>query len=603
MTSGPMKTGFDFREMPNLQRIGSWRPLDEAVARWVIAHGGSPLLAELAGWASYADGQGDSALSLAADAQGRHGMRSLDPEELAALSAQPMLTVLGPDGFEAETPFIIQNNHFYFRRNAMDEIMVAADLRIRRGRSVEPLAPCSPDDLRVLFDGNDSVAVQSQALAVTRVLGRSIFVLTGGPGTGKTTTVLRMLLALTREHHARHSRMPALHMAAPTGKAARNLADAMRRGAEDLQSHAEFKDSEWPFWLEPSMKAGVATIHRMLGTLGPQRGFRHHAGNVLDADIVVIDEASMLDLSLLRALLEAVPASAVLIFVGDAEQLPSVGAGSVFMDLVDALESEQAEEIVRLQYSFRADQALVPVNAALRAGDVHALAAASASAGPLMKSMSCATPARLQACIRQWQRDLRSAWDAAGVFSPFGEVPDARIFPVLRGRQLLCALREGIFGAEQVNARIERHFREAAGGAEWYPGRAIMIVRNDQASSLYNGDIGICLQTADGRLQVWFEAAPDAGGIPGLRAFAPEALPAHQGAFAITVHKSQGSEYGHVAVLLPPDADNAVLSRQLLYTAATRARKSLVLWSSEGVLQATLAARNARSSALPQRLL
>lgn len=130
-----------------------------------------------------------------------------------------------------------------------------------------------------------------------------------------------------------------------------------------------------------------------------------------------------------------------------------------------------------------------------------------------------------------------------------------------------------------------------------------MITRNDMASGLFNGDIGLCLRDTAGQLLVWFDGASGLEDASGPRAFAPDALPSHEGAFAITVHKSQGSEYGHVAVLLPPDADNAVLSRQLLYTAATRARKSLVLWSSEGVLQATLAARNARSSALPQRLL
>ncbi len=196
-------------------------------------------------------------------------------------------------------------------------------------------------------------------------------------------------------------------------------------------------------------------------------------------------------------------------------------------------------------------------------------------------------------------------WRDAGIYAPVHAQDLASVLQAVRGRQLLCALREGPFGAEQVNTRLETLFRKDAGDSAagvWYPGRAVMITHNDAASGLFNGDIGICLRDSTGHLQVWFEGAAATEEDQGPRGFAPDALPHHEGAFAITVHKSQGSEYGHVAVLLPPDADNAVLSRQLLYTAATRARLSLALWCSESVLQATLGARNVRSSALPQRL-
>ena len=599
-----IETPYHFRGMPHLPRVELWRALDEAVARWVLAHGGSRLLAEVAGWASYAEGQGDSALPVLPDMSSRHGFRALSAAEIEALRTEPMVTALTEDA-AVSTPFVLQFDHFYLRRNALHEIAVAADLCVRRSGINLPHAPCTVADLHALFDDAGSESVVQQARAVQQVLGRRLFVLTGGPGTGKTSTVLRMLLALTREHHALHARLPIIRLAAPTGKAARRLGDALREGANTLQGREAFRDSTWSQWLEPALQAEAMTVHRLLGSRGQQRGFTHHAGNPVGADVVLIDEASMLDLPLLRALLDALPETAVLVFVGDAEQLPPVGTGSVFLDLVTALEASAAGDVVRLQHSFRADQALVPVNEALRTGHPEDFMRACDSAGTQVQRQACNSLPQLQICVQHWHRQLFSEWQAAGLYAPVHLDDVAPKLAAVRGRQLLCALREGPFGAEQVNARLEVLFRHAAGesaAGQWYPGRAVMITRNDAASGLFNGDIGICLRDSAGQLSVWFEGVSGLEGGSGPRAFAPDALPSHEGAFAITVHKSQGSEYGHVAVLLPPDTDNAVLSRQLLYTAATRARKSLALWCTEPVLQASLAARNARSSALPQRL-
>ena len=599
-----IQTPYHFRIIPHLPHAAPWRALDEAVARWVLVHGGSRLLAEVAGWASYAEGQGDSALPLFPELPSRHGFRALSADEIAALAAEPMVALLTGEA-AASTPFVLQFDHFYLRRNALHEIAVAADLRARRSAVSSPHAPCTPEDLDALFDAAASASVLPQTRAVQQVLGRRLFVLTGGPGTGKTTTVLRMLLALTREHHAEHARLPVIRLAAPTGKAARRLGDALREGAGTLQGREAFRDSTWPQWLEPALQAEAMTVHRLLGSRGRQSGFSHHAGNPVGADVVLIDEASMLDLSLLRALLDALPETAVLVFVGDAEQLPPVGTGSVFLDLVTALEASAAGDVVRLQHSFRADRALVPVNEALRAGNAEDFARACDSAGTQVQRQACNSLAQLQACVLGWHRQLLSEWQDAGLYAPVHPDDVPHRLAAVRGRQLLCALREGPFGAEQVNARLEALFRQAAGdgaAGEWYPGRAVMITRNDAASGLFNGDIGLCLRDSAGRLSVWFEGASGLEEGNGPRAFAPDALPSHEGAFAITVHKSQGSEYGHVAVLLPPDTDNAVLSRPLLYTAATRARKTLALWCTEPVLQAALAARTTRSSALPQRL-
>jgi len=217
--------------------------------------------------------------------------------------------------------------------------------------------------------------------------------------------------------------------------------------------------------------------------------------------------------------------------------------------------------------------------------------------------------------LASWCRDLRANLQQSGAFDAMPDNdPDAirRALAALKRQQLLCALREGEFGAEQVNDAIEASLRKTIEGYEnatWYPGRAVMISRNDYAYDLFNGDVGICLKDAQGGLRVWFEgvtangAMESATGIrPPLRSFATASLPPHQGAFAITVHKSQGSEYERVAVLLPPDKDNAVLSRQLLYTALTRAKSRIELWSTEEALVATIASSVERSAALRQRL-
>ena len=604
MSTIPAGSHFGFRNIPRQPHGEPWRALDAAVARWVLAHGGSALLAEVAGWASYAEGQGDSALPLLPDLPSRHGLRALSADEIEALRTQPMVTAL-TENAAVSTPFVLQFNHFYLRRNAMHESAVASALRPRRRHFDEPLAPCETEDLHTLFDAAESEAVAPQTDAVKQVLGRRLFVLTGGPGTGKTTTVLRMLLGLTREHHAVHARLPIIRLAAPTGKAARRLGDALREGADALLARAGFRDSTWPQWLTPALQAEAMTLHRLLGSRGRQGGFRHDAANPVAADVVMIDEASMLDLPLLRALLDALPETAVLVLVGDAEQLPPVGTGSVFRDLVGALEAAAGDDVIRLRHSFRADQSLVPVNEALRQGNPAAFSAACSAAGASMQYETCATPAQLQACLLKWQRKVRNDWRDAGVFTAARpeEVPER--LASIRNRQLLCALREGPFGALQVNDRLESLFREEAGDASsgaWYPGRAVMITRNDDASGLYNGDIGLCLRDPEDGLQVWFEAASGADAGEGPRGFATTALPPHESAFAITVHKSQGSEYGEVAVLLPPDADNAVLSRQLLYTAATRARRALQLWCSDAVLEAALKADDVRSSTLQERL-
>lgn len=592
-----------------------WRALDQAVARWVLAHQGSSLLAEVAAWASYAEGQGDTALPLRSAT--RLGMLALDDAALAELAKQPMLGAAGAPAGDFDTPFVLDGEHFYLRRNFLHEVSIAQQLRARLGAG-RPPSRLDDAQLRALFNGSLSDAEAAQRQAVDAAVGKRLFVLTGGPGTGKTSTVLRMLLALVHEHAQTHHCAPRIRLAAPTGKAAQRLAESLRDGGQRMlerpvQAPADWQalPEQWQPQLQVVLGAASTTLHRLLGSRGRHGGFSQHRGNPIAADIVVVDEASMIDLGMLRALLDALREDSLLVLLGDADQLTSVGTGSVLLDVVAALQEQAAPELVRLSHCFRADTALVPVNEAVQQGDTDGFERACEAAGPQrVQRRSIDSRAALQHRLLEWTRLLNASLAEHGAFEPISEGDLAaveRALTGLRQQQLLCALREGEFGAAQVNEVIETQLRARLDGYEaqvWYPGRAVMITRNDYASDLFNGDVGLCLRQRDvdgsERLQVWFEASPSAA--VQVRGFAPGSLPTLQGAFALTVHKSQGSEYGRVAVLLPPDPSSPMQSRQLLYTALSRARQSMEIWGSQAATHAALLSPMRRSGLLRQRI-
>ncbi|GHA76212.1 exodeoxyribonuclease V subunit alpha [Cognatilysobacter bugurensis] len=586
-------SGYGFRRDGGEFASDTWRPLDRAVHRWVLAHGGCAALARLAAWASYADGQGDAALPMDPT---RHGMAPLSDAELAQVHHDPLVDAGAHD---AMRPFVMDTAHFYLRRNHSNECRVAASLDARRNAASS--VAIDDGDLDALFDGDRSNAVAPQRAAVRAVVGRRLFVLTGGPGTGKTTTVLRMLAMLQRQAEAPLS----IAVSAPTGKAAQRLVDALRRGRQQLL--ARDLPPAWRAAVDALPDGDALTLHRLLG-FDPQRNaFRFHAKRPLTADVVVVDEASMVDLALLRGLLDAVRPDAALVLVGDADQLASVSTGSALMDVVSVLERERDGALVRLRHSFRAERTLVALNETVRTGDAAGFAQAVEAAGERAAHRRVDDTARLATQLRAWSERLAAL--TALRASPAAEPEALRAtalaaLDALSQQQLLCALREDVFGAVATNRTIERHLRRAwrePERAEWYAGRAVIVTRNDAASRLFNGDVGVCLADADGRLQVWFETA-DASGARDVRGFPPGALPPHEPAFAITVHKSQGSEYAHVAVLLPPDPAHRILSRQLLYTAVSRARERVELWSSDAALHAALAQPVERSGRLAERL-
>ncbi|MBZ0223292.1 MAG: exodeoxyribonuclease V subunit alpha [Dokdonella sp.] len=584
-----------FQRSEGERAVANWRPLDQALYRWVLAHGGDALLARCAAWASLADGEGDSALRLG---DGRRDMPALGAVELAQLRASPLVA---RDEGEGQRPFVLDaQGRFYLWRNHANEVEVAAQVLARRAASTAAEADLQAS-IDALFHAQRDEAVALQRAAVGSVAGKSLFVLTGGPGTGKTTTVLRMLLMLQMQA----TQPLTIQIAAPTGKAARRLAEALRIGKQTLRERAPARLSgAWQVWFDRIAEERATTLHRLLGYQPWRNAFARGEHAPLVADVVVVDEASMVDLAMLRHLLGALRPSASLILVGDADQLSSVATGSVLADLVAAFEVSPRGDLVRLTHSFRAERELVAVNEAVRVGNPARLTAALAdSAGKAL--WRCVDGEKeLRAHLQRWSDELAlhlrtpalaDAQDVAGARSALA---------ALAGRQLLCALRETAFGTVAVNARIEASLRKAwqvASEGPWFAGRAVIITRNDPGTGLANGDVGVCLADRSGSLRVWFDGNGEAASA-GPRGFLPQSLPAHESAFALTIHKSQGSEYAQVAVLLPPDATHRILSRQLLYTAVSRARQSLEIWSASAVLEAAVRTEAQRSGGLFDRL-
>jgi exodeoxyribonuclease V alpha subunit len=325
----------------------------------------------------------------------------------------------------------------------------------------------------------------------------------------------------------------------------------------------------------------------------------HDASNPLPFDLVIVDEASMVDLALMRALLDALAPDATLILVGDPDQLVSVSAGSVLADLLSGADHGLIQQQhAQLEFVWRAEAELWQAYAAVRAGDRERLLAllpqpaVGASWHPV--DDAAALGRRLQA----WME--RPEWAQLDALLRQPEVAPAQAFAQLRALQLLTALREGAFGAADINRWIDEQRRRPHERAWWYPGRPVLVRHNDYNRRLFNGDVGVALWH-EGRLKVCFETTDNSGNLH-YRYLLPNELPEHELGYVLTIHKSQGSEYAHVAVLLPPNAEHRILSRQLLYTGVSRAQRSVEIWASAASLEAALAQRTVRHGGLRERL-
>lgn len=517
-------------------------------------------------------------------------------------------------------PFVLDAaGRLYLYRYWDHENQLAEALERRIAIPVEPPDPARTGWIRERLDQlfrNDRPppggAVDWQRVAVVLALLRPLSIITGGPGTGKTSTVVKILVLLAEMARRAGQTLPRVRLAAPTGKAALRLHEAIQQALGRLEVDEEVREA---------VSGQASTIHRLLGSIaGRSTAFRHHRGAPLPADIVLVDEASMIDVALMRRLVDAVPDHARLILLGDREQLASVEAGAVLGDLcregsggaysrrlAAAMESildrrwpgmgdgpgGLGDSIVRLEYSHRfpPESGIGQLARAIRAGEAtEALALLQGGTGGI--ALAPGLPER-----ELGEALSRTAGERFGGYLAAGGTE--RRLQRLGEFRILCAHRRGAAGVETVNPAIER-LLENTGQLRlqdpFYDGRPLIILRNDYDLHLFNGDIGLVQE--DGRRPfAWFPGGEEGG----LRRIAPSRLPPHETVFAMTIHKSQGSEFGEVAVLLPPRR-SPVLTRELLYTAVTRARQSVTVHADPDTVLWTIGHRVPRASGLAERL-
>lgn len=500
----------------------------------------------------------------------------------------------------ANQPLVLAHNKLYVARYYFYEQDILAQIQTR----ITPAAPVDltalTQTLAVLFPPTPSLnsATQSmspdwQKIAAASACLQGLTLITGGPGTGKTTTVTKLLSALLQLN-------PALNiaLAAPTGKAAARMTESIRSAKQELTQLLQ-RD------LIPEVSH---TLHRLLGW-HPQ-GFRYQQGQLLPYDCVVVDEASMIDLPLMRHLLMALAPTAKLILLGDQDQLASVEVGSVLADLCDAgtphgfspafaqtlaqvtgynLSPEDLETTPRLlqnsvaqlrvSYRFHANSGIGNLARAVNSGAV-AEAAQVFTRYPAELTWIEFTEDQFNLMqLPAWHNLLKQG------FAPYAQALNnqaspSEIFAAFNQFQILVALRKGMFGLDLINSFISSYLQRehllppAQDSSHWFIGRPVMISANNYDLGLFNGDLGITLMHA-GQLKVAFQTTEG-----GIRWLLPSRLPAHETAFAITVHKSQGSEFSQVALLLPTEHQQ-VISKELIYTALTRAKHKFTLLSNQ----------------------
>lgn len=656
------------------------RRLDAAFAGflWQEVPGASPLLIFGALLASHQLGMGHACLDLAAALEEPEATLALPPEGAQPLPAgspsrypgellqdvtlaqwlaaldEPRLVGAGKGG----TPLVRVGERLYLRRCWQYEQDVGDGIaqRLQRNAVLQDALPAGAlrEGLDILFPAAQG-RTDWQKLACATAARSALTIITGGPGTGKTTTVVKVLAVLqamawdgSMLQSSQAGRGLRIRLAAPTGKAAARLSEsiagAVSRLALDGMAHAQA--------VREAIPTRVSTLHKLLGSRPGTRKFRHDADNRLALDVLVVDEASMIDLETMAALLQALPPSGRLIMLGDKDQLASVEAGAVLADLcaraqeghytpataawlgrvtgqridddlIDeaGLPLDQAVVMLRHSHRFAAESGIGILAAAVNAGDRRAASAFWKSGGAHVRKVS---GAQCRDAVRELVlhgRTDASADDGKRVgYTHYlqvmhGEAPaagagdserDAWARKVLQahGRfQLLTTLRSGPWGVEGLNQRVADvllDVGEISSAHGWYAGRPVLVTRNDYALGLMNGDIGIALAEPGegdaGRLRVAF---PMTDGSDGIKWVLPSRLQAVETVFALTVHKSQGSEFEH-AVLALPENPGPILTRELLYTGITRARTFLTLLSPGGdeVLDGGISRRVRRASGL-----
>ncbi len=543
-----------------------------------------------------------------------------------------------------QCPLVLAGQRLYLRRYWAYERRI--DRALRRRLAQTGGAPADlPARLAQLFPKQTEVPVDWQKLACALATRGAFSIVTGGPGTGKTTTVVR-LLALLQAPAVQHDKPLRIRLAAPTGKAAARLTESISAQVASLD-------------IDPAVRAripvDVTTVHRLLGSRPGTRHFRHHAGNLLPLDVLVVDEASMIDLEMMANLLDALPAHARLVLLGDKDQLASVEAGAVLGDLCRDAEAGRYSPETRAWLEEVGDERLD--GSELLEGDARSYPLAqqvvmlrysrrfgeSSGIGQLARQVNRQAPEQARALLQRGQFQdifavaLKGEQDRAleklllsghGANGPkgyrhyLGLIHSQRPAPTLDLQapqwalwaravlnafdefQLLCAVRKGPWGVERLNQRATQALF-AAGLIEsdqhWYEGRPVLMTRNDYGLGLMNGDIGIALrlpQAPGSQTLVLRVAFARNDGEGGIRFVLPSRLNDVETVYAMTVHKSQGSEFAHTALILP-DALNPVLTKELIYTGITRAKNWFTLIEPrKGVFEEAVKRRVKRLSGL-----
>jgi exodeoxyribonuclease V alpha subunit len=512
--------------------------------------------------------------------------------------ARSPLVAAGDDG-PGDRPLRLIGGLLYLDRYWREERQIASDLL---ARAATPAADVRDDVLNDgldrLFEGADGDLQRTAAAAAVR---QHLAVVAGGPGTGKTTTVARILALLDEQTIAGGRRPPRVALAAPTGKAAARLAEAVHAEAVRLPVADDVRTR--------LLSLPASTLHRLLGRSYRAGRFRHNRDNRLAHDVVVVDETSMVSLSLMARLVEAVRTDARLVLIGDPSQLASVEAGAVLGDIVgpaaltaptDHIESADSplrQGIVVLREVHRFGGRIAELANAIQGGDAERAVAVLRSGGDDVAWIEAdprLLPAEALAGVR------RRVVEAARVVVTAARDGDGRTaLDGLSAARVLCAHRRGPTGVATWTAHIEgwltaaiEHYGE---GGVWYVGRPLMITENDYGLRLYNGDTGVVVAGPDGRAVAAFDRSGQ------LAKVSPARLSAVETVHAITVHKSQGSQFEAVAVVLPP-ADAPILTRELLYTAVTRAQEQLTVIGSEDAVRAAVERPVSRASGLRERL-
>ncbi|MFA6008666.1 MAG: exodeoxyribonuclease V subunit alpha [Desulfobacteraceae bacterium] len=508
------------------------------------------------------------------------------------------------------------NRYFEYQRFLSEYILEKA--RVAMSRDLPSVSGLKERLDKLFGDSSSSMDHQKAAACLSYLNGFSV--ISGGPGTGKTTTVAKLLVLfiqsfLEEKNHDNgnnEKRSMSILLCAPTGKAAQRLKESLNTALDgmDIQEN-----------IRRLIPQDVLTIHRMLGTIPGSPYFRYNSENRLPADLVVVDEASMVDLALMSKLVSALSPHTSLVLLGDKDQLSSVEAGSVMGDICgsvydnvystnmgQALEKYTGFSVETYSESVSGtgmENLITVLTRSYRFGEKSGIGKLSRAAnqGDHGSVFSVLDNVELQDVnhedlpVKLMLKDAlrKRVCDTYGRYVRMGDIREA--FIALEAFKILCAVREGTYGVNSVNRLVADILYEenlADTRDEWYPGRPVMITKNDYNLKLFNGDVGITVEdeTNNLRCRVVFK-----GNDNQFKSFAPDQLPEYETAFAMTVHKSQGSEFDRILLILP-ERENPILTRELVYTGVTRARKHVTIMADREILARALERRIMRRSGL-----